>query len=335
MLRLITGFWVSQLIHVAARLGIADALATGARTPAALARRAKVSAAALGRVMSALVDVRILSRDRSGRFRLTSLGKQLRSGPGSLHGFALLMMADCNWEAFGGLTHAIARGDKSAFEHVHGMKVYEYFSRNAELAKLLSDLQGGATNHNALIARAYRFDRFDTLVDVGGSGGQLLAAILQQHPRVSGIVFDRPEVIEHARTSGITNGRGLGQRLQLASGNFFAAVPEGAAGYLLRFIMHNWNDEECVRILRNCRRAMRSGGAVLVLEHLLKPGNGRDYTRIGDIGMLALTGGRERSLAEYSRLLRSAGLKLRRVISTPSPLGVATPLSILEATSGR
>jgi hypothetical protein len=283
--------------------------------------------------MAALVDVRVLARDRLGRFRLTPLGELLRDRAGSMRSFALLMMAECNWKAFGGLPDTIERGGESAFEHVHGMNVYTYLSRHAELERLLSDLQGGASRQNALIARAYPFGRFESLVDVGGSGGQLLSAILRRHRRLAGVVFDLPPVIEHARATGLSRTHRIAARLQFASGDFFDSVPDGAAAYLLRFIMHNWNDADCVRILRNCRRAMPSGGTVLILEHLLKPGNGRDYTRISDIGMFALTGGRERSRAEYSELLESAGLRLRRVVSTPSPLGVTTPLSILEATA--
>jgi hypothetical protein len=331
LLRLITGYWVSQLIYAAVKLKIADVLLDGPLPAIAVARRVKTPPELIQRLMYALVDVGIFACDRQGRFRLTRLGELLRTGPDSMQAVALLLMAECNWKAFGSLTDAVASGE-SPFDYANGMPVYEYLSQDSELEKLLSELQGGSGAANESIARVYPFGRFRRIVDVGGSGGELLIAILERHRRVAGVLFDQPQVIEHARTHNAGRAGHLRDRLELVGGDFLDSVPEGADAYLLRFVLHNWNDPTCVRILRNCRRAMKSNGTALVIDHLLKPGNGRDYTRINDIGMFALTGGQERSKRHYSQIMAEAGLKVRRVFSARSPLGVDTPLSILEAT---
>ncbi len=331
MLRFITGYWVSQLIYVAARLGLADAIGDRARTAEQVAARVKAPPAMVRRVLRALADVHIFREDAQGRFRVNALARMLRTGPGSMRNLALLLMADSNWKAFGGLFAGVKHGT-SPFENVHKVPSYEYLKHHPELERLLSRLQRGSERENTSIARAYRFDRFRRLVDVGGSSGHLLAAIVRRHPTVHGVLFDLPQVAARSRRDPLFRASPLRRRIEFAGGDFFKAVPVGADAYLLRFVLHNWDDDDCVRILRNCRDAMAPDGCILVLEHLLsEPGVTGDFTRIGDIGMLALNGGCERSRRDYSRLLARAGLGLRRSISTPSPLGVGTALSILEA----
>jgi hypothetical protein len=331
MLRMITGYWVSQLIYVAARLGLADAIGDRARTADEVAARVKARPETVQRVLRALADVRIFGEDSKGRFRVNGLGRMLRSGPGSMRNLALLLMDDSNWQAVGGLFDGVKRGT-SPFENVHKVPSYEYLRRHPELERLLSRLQRGTEGENTSIARAFKFDRFRKVVDVGGSSGHLLAAILRRYPTVNGVLFDLPQVAARTRRDPVFRSPRLRGRVEFAGGDFFKGVPAGADAYLVRFVLHNWDDDECVKILRNCRRAMASGGSVLVLEHVLSdPGVTGDFTRIGDIGMLALNGGQERSRRDYARLFARAGLALRRTVSTTSPLGVGTPLSILEA----
>lgn len=331
MLRLITGYWVSQLIYVAARLGLADAIGDRARSATQIAAQVKAPAVTVRRVLQALADVHVFREDSTGRFSNNAMARLLCDRPGSMRNLTLLLMDDSNWKALGGLFGGVKRGT-SPFESAHKIPPYEYLRRHPSLERLLARMQRGTQRENAALARAYRFGRFRRLVDVGGSSGHLLAAILRRYPATTGVLFDLPQVAARTRRDPMFRSPPLRGRVEFLGGDFFHAVPVGADAYLLRFVLHNWDDDECVRILRNCRDAMRPGGTILVLEHALSdPGAIGDFTRISDIGMLALNGGRERSRHDYFRLFKRAGLAPRRTVRAPSPLGVDTPLSIFEA----
>jgi hypothetical protein len=176
---------------------------------------------------------------------------------------------------------------------------------------------------NAAVARAYPFGSLGTLVDVGGAHGHLLGAILRRHRALRGILFDQPQVVEAARASEFL--AEFGDRCEVRGGSFFDAVPAGADGYLMKYILHDWDDATALRILSRCRDAMAPGGRVLVAEHVLRPGNGRDWGKLLDINMLVVPGGQERTRGEFRDLFARAGLSLARVVPT------ASPLSVLEA----
>jgi hypothetical protein len=175
---------------------------------------------------------------------------------------------------------------------------------------------------NAAIARAYDFGRLRTLVDVGGAHGHLLASILRRHRRLRGVLYDQPQVVAAARTAGFITAPGVAGRCRTEGGSFFEAVPAGADAYLMKYIVHDWNDEQCVRILDLCREAMAPGGRVLVVEHVVAPGNGPDFAKLLDINMLVGPGGLERTQQEFGALFARAGLRLRAVHATASPLRV-------------
>ena len=326
MLGHITAYWTSQLIFVAATLGLADELARRALKPEALAAQLGVHAPSLRRVMRALAGVGVLAEGAGGRYRLTPLGKTLRSDvPGSLRNFALMMIDDYNWQAWGGLLHGVRTGE-IPFDHVHGEPAFQFLRKRPDKDRTFSASMASISHvENPAIARGYDFGRFGTLVDVGGAHGHLLATILRRYRKLRGVLYDQPQVVDAAQRSGFITAGGIAERCRAEGGSFFERVPAGADGYVLKYIIHDWNDEQCVQILGHCRTAMAAGGRVLVVEHVIAPGNRADFGKMLDINMLVIPGGQERTREEFAALFRRAGLRLQRVHKTKSPL------SILEA----
>ncbi len=322
----ITGYWVSQLVFVAAKLGLADALARGPLKPAVLAKRVGANAAALHRILRALASVGVFAETADGGFRLTPAASALRRDvPGSLHSFAVMMVDRYNWDAWRELLHGVQTG-ALPFDHVHGLPIFEFLRQHPEEDRVFSESMASISGpENDAIARAYDFGRFQTLVDVGGAHGHLLATILRRHRRLRGILYDQPQVVAGAARSGFINERALGSRCVVQGGDFFIDVPLGADAYIMKYIIHDWSDDQATRVLSNCRHALAPGGRVLVVEHVIGRGNAPDWGKLLDINMLTLTGGQERTREEFRALFVRAGLRLRRVHPTQSAL------SILEA----
>jgi hypothetical protein len=323
MLGHITGYWTAQLVFVAAKLGIADALAKGPLTADALAKRVGAHAPSLRRVLRALAAHGIFKEGPGGRFRLTPLAETLRGDrPGSLRSFALMMVDGYNWHAWGALEHSVRTGEP-AFDRVHGVPVFRYLEQHPEeeraFAASMASISG---TENAAIARAYPFARLRRLVDVGGAHGHLLATILRRHRRLHGVLYDQPQVVRAAAESGFLSAPEISGRCETIGGSFFDSVPAGADGYIMKYIIHDWDDDRCIRILSNCRDAMAQDAKVLIVEHVISPGNAPDWGKQLDMNMLALTGGRERTREEFRDLLARAGLALRRVLPTACPLGI-------------
>lgn len=211
------------------------------------------------------------------------------------------------------------------FPRVHGQPIFDYLRDHPEDDRIFSASMASISGpENMAVARALDFGRFRTLVDVGGAHGHLLATILGRHRRVRGILYDQPQVVANAPASRFITAKAVASRIEVEGGNFFDAVPQGADAYIMKYIMHDWTDDQCARILGHCRRAMAAGGRVLVVEHVIRPGNAPDWGKMLDINMLVLTGGRERTKEEFAALFARAGLRLRRVHKT------AAALSILE-----
>jgi hypothetical protein len=325
MLDHITGYWVSQMVYAAAKLGIADVLAKGPKTSAAIAEQVGAHAPFVHRVLRALASVGVFAEGSNGRFRLTPVGATLRSGvPGSLRDFALMIIDDYNWKAWGALSHGVETGGV-AFQHVQGMPFFEYLAANPDkertFAASMASISGA---ENDAIARAYDFGRFGRLVDVGGAHGHLLA-ILRRHRNSLGVLYDQPQVVAGAAARGFF--AGLEGRYEVAGGDLFASVPAGADAYMMKYIVHDWDDDGCIRILSHCRDAMAPGGRVLVIENVIEPGNRPSWGKLLDVNMLVMLTGKERTKAEFRDLLARAGLALRRVVPT------ASPISIVEATA--
>ena len=326
MLKLIAAYWHSQLVFVAAKLGIADALKAGPLTVTEIAGRVDADSATLQRIMRALASLGVFAKDSLDRYRLTPLAHTLRSDhPESLRDFALMMVDGDAWKAWGALDHAAASGE-SPFEHVHGLRPFPYMQAHPEKEAMFSaSMASLSAMENGAIARGYKFGKLRTLVDVGGAHGHLLASILRMHFKVEGVLFDQPQVVEAASGSGFVTAPDIQDRCRIEPGNFFESVPRGADAYIMKYVLHDWDDDQCVRILLNCRHAMADGGRVLVVERVLRGANRPDWGKLLDINMLVITGGRERTKEEFRRLFARAGLRLKRVIRT------ASPIKILEA----
>lgn len=326
--QLITGTWVAQALYVVATLGIADLLRDGDKTAAALAAATGAHAPSLYRVLRALASVGVFHETESGSFRLTAMGEYLRGDvPGSMRTYAAAQGQEERWRPWGAIMHSVLAG-QSAFEHVFGMELFEYYAQHPEAAATFDEAMAGrATQEHVGILSAYDFSGLRCVVDVGGGRGALLAAILERYPAIQGVLYDLPGVIDRAPRETLQE-RFQG-RCTLMEGSFFESVPSGSDAYILNRVIHDWDDEHASRILTNCRQALASGGRLLVIEIVLPPGNAPSFGKILDLAMLVTThGGRERTAEEYRALLGAAGLRLTSI--TPTPVGV----SVIEATSG-
>jgi SAM-dependent methyltransferase len=321
-LQMATGYWVSQAIYAAAKLGVADMLKGGPRTVEELAAEAGADAPTLYRLMRALSSVGIFAEAGERRFASAPLSKFLESGPGSMRAFVLHILEDPSWEAWGELTGSVRTGE-TGFARAHeGAGIFDYYAVHPESAVPfnaamveLSAVVGAA------VVEAYDFTPYEKIVDVGGGHGGLLTRVLKAAPAARGVVFDQPHVVEG--TTAAMEAEGVSrERFEVAGGDFFEAVTEGGDAYLLKFIVHDWDDERSVTILRNCHRAMRDGGRLLLVETVVPEGAGDAFPKWFDLHMLILTGGRERTATEFRELLARAGFELTRVVPTNSPLCV-------------
>lgn len=319
MMQMLTGFWVSQSLCVAAELGIADQLINGPQSIEALAKALNAHEDNLYRLMRALSSLGVF-RELDGRmFESTPLADLLRSdSPNSMRAIALMLGRE-NYTAWGKAFQAVRYGE-SPFESAYGMPVYEYFSKNPESAGLFNEAMVALVrNDNASILESYDFGQFSTLVDVAGGYGMLLSSILKRYSHLSGVLFDLAQVVENAGP--VLQNAGVEARCHTEAGDFFKAVPAGGDGYILSRVAHGFSDEQSVLILRNIHRAMVPEGKLLMMEFLLEPGNQPETarTKLMDVNMMVFApGGRDRTKDEYQALLQEAGFRLNQVISTES-----------------
>jgi hypothetical protein len=314
LLHLASGAWIGQAVHVAAEVGIADLLEDGPKSPEVLAEATGTHAGSLHRLLRALASIGIFAEDAEGRFALTPLADGLRTdAPGSLRGYVIMLGQEWHLRAWGELAYSIRTG-RPAFEHTFGCDLFAYFGTHPEAAQAFNRAMTSRTRlDNAAVPAAYDWPA-GTIVDVGGGQGGLLAAILSRTPEARGILFELPHVIAGAR--GVIEAAGLAERCQLVAGDFFDRVPPGGDLYLLKRVIHDWDDGRASAILRSCRTAMGPGSRMLVIEHVLPPGNEPSWSKLLDLQMLVMTpGGRERDEAGFRALLASAGLRLERVLT--------------------
>jgi O-methyltransferase/methyltransferase family protein len=320
---LVNGFRVSQAIHAAATLGIADLLKNGPRSIDDLAAATGTHARSLYRVLRALASVGVFQEDADRRFTLTPLGECLRSdAPEPVGPLAVFIGQPEQQQAWGHLLDSVRTGE-TAFRRVHGMSVWEYRARNPEAGAIfdaaMTALSRGAAN---TVLNAYDFSPFTCVVDVGGGHGALLAAILTKNRSVRGVVFDQPQVV--AGAGPVLRAAGVADRCQVIGGDFFEAVPDGGDAYVLKSILHDWEDEQAAAILRTCRCAIGPDGKLLVIEREISPANEGARAKFGDLQMLVGAGGRERTREEWAALF-AAG-RFRLVGATPTESG----LSVIE-----
>jgi hypothetical protein len=315
---LIIGYRVSQALHVVAVLGIADLLKDGPRHFRDLARSSKTHAGSLCRLLRLLASAGVFTEQDEGRFALTSLAQHLRrDAPDSLRTRAMFDGAQGNWGAWGNLLASIKTG-RPAIERTFGKDLFGYLNDHPGEAEIFNEVMAVQTSAEArAVLDAYDFSEIGTLVDIGGGVGALLAAILHIYPSMHGILYDQPHVAADAKSRLASTG--VADRCETVGGNFFESVPTGGNAYILKHILHDWDDEDCRRIIKNCRSAIAENGRLLVIEVLNPPGDTPHYGKFVDLQMLVITkGGRERTQAEYRELFASAGFTLSRVVPTGS-----------------
>jgi hypothetical protein len=321
LLQMVFGFTVARSIAVAAQFRIADYLKSGPKTADELAELAGVHPRSLYRLLRALSGAAVFSEDDAGRFSLTELGELLRSDhPQSMRGFAELIADAVNFETWADLSYSVQTGNP-AFIHQHNMPFFEWLEGNPEEARLfhhaMTSLSAGAV---AAVVEAYDFSGISKLVDVGGGHGLLIASILSKYPSMKGVVYDDPKVVEGAKE--VLRAHSVSERGETIGGNFFTSVPAGGDAYILKHIIHDWSDDECVTILRHCHKVMPSGGKVLIVEMVIPEPNVPSIGKLLDLQMLVYLSGQERTSKEYGDLLSQAGFDLQRIVPTPSAYSV-------------
>lgn len=312
---IINGFRLTPVLHAAAELRIADLLDPGPMTIESLAAASSANAEALGRLLRTLAANGIFALSEDGRWKNTELSLPLReSAPDSMHATARMWGSVFAWRPYGDLTQSVRDG-LPAFDRVFGERSFDWFGKNPEHGQIFNRYMIERTGRDLpKIVAAWDFGKVGTVADIGGNEGRLLASVLQKHTSVRGLLFDLPEVVVRADT--FLKGQGVRDRVDLVSGNFFADPLPQADAYVLKWILHDWTDEECVRILSNLRKTIPDRAPLLIIEQVVHPSNPESYRT--DIAMMVMTGGRERSEAEYVSLLDASGFRLEKVVPTGS-----------------
>ena len=319
------GHYFTNALRVVTKLGVAEHLAAGPRQAAELAAATGTHAGALARVLRLLASVGVFEEREDGSFALTSVGECLRAGvPGSARAMVMLFAGERIQDAWRDLEHCVRTGEP-VFRKKGLDDPFSDFARTSEESANFDAAMADFTRLTAIaVAAAYDFGPLRTVVDVGGGNGALLIGILAAHSHLRGIVFDRPAAAERARASIAEHG--LADRCEAIGGDFFAEVPAGADAYLLKHVIHDWNDERATTILKSCRRAMGQRGKLLIVEGVYPPRIDGSLDARGaaanDVNMLVNTGGRQRSEAEFRALYAAAGFSLTRIVPTPAPVRV-------------
>jgi hypothetical protein len=317
LFQMASAYWVSQAIYVAAKLGIADLLAGSPQSTAALAAATRSDAPSLFRLLRALSSVGVLSQVGKDEFVLSSLAEPLRSDvPGSLREI-VITVGEIHYQACGALLHSVRTGSP-AFNQVFGASLFDYLQRNADASETFDR---GMTNLSSLLAHAvllaYNFSGISSIVDVGGGEGELLRRILALNPDMTGIVFDLPSAFQSMKCAS-----GDRARCSYVAGNFFESVPRGADAYLLSGVVHDWDDDHAVTVLRKCRQAMGSNGRLVIIDMIVPETASPSFSKLLDLNMMVMTGGRERTKAEFHVLLDAADCRLTRIIPTMAPQSI-------------
>lgn len=321
ILQMVSGYWVSQALYVAAKLGIADLLKDGSKCCDELAKATQVNARALYRLMRGLASMGVFAESEPGYFSLTPLAACLQSDiPGSMRGIVLMGGGEY-YQAWGNFFYSIQTG-QSAFEDLYGMPLFQYYAQNPESGKMYDKAQkSGSAAARAEILKRYDFSGISKLVDVGGGNGSLISSILKDNPTMQGVLFEQPSVIAQAKD--LIEAEGASIRCELVAGDFFESVPSGGDAYILRYILHNWDDERAIAILKNCHRVMVENGKLLVIEQVIPPGNDPFIGKLLDLHMLVLfPGGCERTENEYRALFEASGFKLNKIFPTRANVSV-------------
>lgn len=331
LMNFIVGKWISKPIYVAAELGIADMLAEGPKTIEELAQASRSHGPSLYRMMRALASVGIFSETEAKRFELTPMAECLKTG--AMRSIALMFNSDWSDKAWSCFLDSVRTGD-TAFEKAHGIQVSDWLEKNPQAACVFNEANAikAGSSHRSIVD-VYDFSGIHTLTDVGGGLGVLMAEILVANPFMEGIVADIPSVIQETRKT--IQARGIEDRCQAIECDFFQDIPSGSDAYLMSNILHDWTDEQCQIILNNCHRAMKTDSRLLIVEMIIPPGNEPSIAKLLDLEMLVITGGRERTEAEFDHLFVSSGFKLSRVIHTKEGVCIIEGIKLSHCSSDK
>ena len=315
--QIVSNVRLARALSIVAELGIADFVADAPKSAAELATATGAHADSLYRLLRMLASHGVFAEDNRGHFHLTPLAAVLRSaGDDSLRASLRFGYQDLAWDSYRHLMHTVMTGE-TAFDHAYGMPFFDYSAAHSDVNAAFHAMMAQASGpENAVIVQTYDFGQHKRIVDVGGGKGGFLAAVLTAYPEVHGVLYDQPQVVAdpmYLRTAGVL------ERCNIIGGNFFESVPEAEEVYVLKRIVHDWDDAISIDLLRRCRDAMAPQGRVLVIDAVLRPGNEPDPNKDSDIMLMAMYSGRERTEAEFRALYDQAGLQLTRVISTPLP----------------
>jgi hypothetical protein len=318
--RMITGYWTSQAIYAAAKFGIADLLTDGSKSADELARATGTKSDLLYRLLRALASVGVFAEQEGKRFALTPLAELLRSDVAHSQRSMALMMGEDQYRAWGNLADTLLTGD-NAYEKIVGKPIFDHLAEHPEKARIFDAAMTGIHGREtAAILDAYNFSEINVIADIGGGNGSKITAILQKHPEMRGILFDLPHVVQRARPS--IEAAGLIDRCQLIGGDFFQAAPQGADAYVMRHIIHDWDDEQSLTILSNCHAVMSPGNKLLLVESVIPPGNEPFMGKFLDLTMMLIPGGKERTEEEYRELYHRAGFDLTQIVPTSTEVSV-------------
>ena len=320
LLQMSSGYWISQSLYAAAKLGIADLLKNGAKNCEELASVTNTNARALYRLMRGLASVKVFAEQEPGYFILTPIAEGLCSDISGSMRDSILLGGGEYYRAWGNLLYSLRTGN-NAFEQEYEMSVFDYYSQNRESGAIFNRAMKNISQAiNPAIVGGYNFSSITKLVDVGGGNGSLIAAILKANPNLQGILFDQKSAISSAKS--ILKAEIKSNRCEMVAGDFFESIPSGADAYLFKYVLHNWNDEQAIAILRNCYSAMSENGKLLVVEQVIPPGNEPFSGKLIDLHMLVTLGGCERTEAEYRSLLKAASFQLTKIVSTHSNVSI-------------
>jgi hypothetical protein len=320
LMQLLAGAWVTQSIATAARLGIPDALAAGPMTVDELAAKSGANRGATKRLMRMLTGIGVFAV-QNGRYALNPVSDRLRDEtPGSLKHMFIAETDTVHWRSWEKSADAVRTGLPRP-KPVFGVPAFEYYGQHKDegeqFGRAMANISGFASK---AVLDAYDFGGLKTIMDVGGGNGSMVRTILEKYPQAQGIVADLPYIADQANAA--IRESGLSERCRFEPTDFFQSVPKGADGHLLKFILHDWNDDECASILRNCRAAIVPGGRLMVLEVVVPDAPGPDFSHVMDLNMLVMTGGMERTAAEYEALFARGGWRLKRIVPSHSPFSV-------------
>jgi len=321
LMQLITSSWITNLICVAAKLGIADLLSEKPKSCVELAKATETNERNLYRLLRALASVSIFEEIENKKFKMTPLASYLQTNHEvSMRPLAIMFSEEWHWKPWQNIYYSVKTG-KTAFEHVYCLKLFEYLHREPEAAQSFNEAMTVMTKMcNAAILKSYDFSLNQKIVEVGGGHGSLIASILTANPKIHGILFDLPDVAADAKN--IIESENLIDRCTIIGGNFFESVPSNGDLYILKNVIHDWDDEDAISILRNCHNAMMREGEILLIETVIPPANQPSFSKLLDLELVAIAGGRERTEVEYQTLLELSGFRLADIIATSSYLNI-------------